>query len=74
MVIRLLAKRLQTQYITQEENRMDVELKSLILIVSMFKSYGARYDLSKWKYLLESDIPISPYVLRCNEETPSKKI
>lgn len=38
MVIRLLAKRLQTQYITQEENRMDVGLKSLSLIVSMFKS------------------------------------
>lgn len=37
------------------------------------KKYGARYDLSKWAYLLDSDIAISPMCCDVMKKNPSKK-
>lgn len=37
------------------------------------QKYGARYDLSKWKYLLESDIPISHMCCDVMKKHPAKK-
>jgi 3'-phosphoadenosine 5'-phosphosulfate sulfotransferase (PAPS reductase)/FAD synthetase len=36
------------------------------------KKYGPRYDLSKWKYLLESDIPISHYCCNVMKKNPAR--
>ena len=37
------------------------------------QKYGARYDLSKWKHLLESDIPISHMCCDVMKKYPAKK-
>jgi 3'-phosphoadenosine 5'-phosphosulfate sulfotransferase (PAPS reductase)/FAD synthetase len=37
------------------------------------QKYGARYDLSKWKHLLESDIPISHMCCDAMKKRPAKK-
>jgi 3'-phosphoadenosine 5'-phosphosulfate sulfotransferase (PAPS reductase)/FAD synthetase len=37
------------------------------------QKYGARYDLSKWKHLLESDIPISHMCCDVMKKHPAKK-
>jgi 3'-phosphoadenosine 5'-phosphosulfate sulfotransferase (PAPS reductase)/FAD synthetase len=37
------------------------------------QKYGARYDLSKWKHLLESDIPISHMCCDVMKKNPAKK-
>jgi len=37
------------------------------------QKYGAGYDLSKWKYLLESDIPISHMCCDVMKKHPAKK-
>ena len=36
------------------------------------RKYGKRYDLSKWKFLLESDIPISDYCCDVLKKNPIK--